>query len=65
MHQANKQTQTTPRVSVQLLHPHFLLVRASPDGSDSHVGTGTALDVLSRVLRGNEMETLTWLGKWK
>lgn len=63
MHQANKQTQTTSCVSGQLLHPHFLLVHASPYGSDSHAGTGTALDVLSRVLRGNE--TLTWLGKWK
>lgn len=63
MHQANKQT--TSCVSGQLLHPHFLLVRASPDGFDSHIGTGTALDVLSRVLRGNEVETLTLLGKWK
>lgn len=65
MHQANKQTQTTSCVSGQLLHPHFPLVHASPDGFDSHVGTGTALDVLSRVLRGNEVQTLTLLGKWK
>lgn len=63
MHQANKQTQTTSCVSAQLLHPH--LVRASPGAFDSHAGTGTVLDVLSHVLRGNEVETLTLLGKWK
>lgn len=65
MHQANKQTQTTSCVSAQLLHPHFPLVRASPGAFDSHAGSGTVLDVLSRVLRGNEVETLTLLGKWK
>lgn len=45
--------------------PGALLVHASPYGFDSQVGSGTAMAVLSRVLRGDEVEALTSLGKWK
>lgn len=42
-----------------------LLVHASHQGFDSRVGSGTALDLWSRVLRGREVEALTSLEKWK
>lgn len=45
--------------------PGALLVYASRYGFDSRVGSGMALDLLSHVLRGDEVEALTLLGKWK
>lgn len=71
MHVMDKCTKHINRVElhpmslVSFCSPGALLVHASPCGFDSRVGSGTALDLLSHVLRGDEVETLTSLGKWK